>query len=76
MRGWGQEGEIPGPSIVELIPWEQGDTSSPLRDPSWPGLQVLVLCCLLQDLPLGSHVSPDGQPWTPAVTQTPQLLYL
>ena len=38
MRGWGQEGEIPGPSIVELIPWEQGDTSSPLRDPSWPGL--------------------------------------
>lgn len=37
MRVWGQEGGVPGPSTAELIPWEQGDTSSPLGDPKLAG---------------------------------------
>lgn len=50
-RGWVPQVH---PSL-RLVPWEQGNTS-PLRDPSWPGLQVLVLYCLLRIFP-GAHMS-------------------
>ena len=39
MRGRSQEGKGPSPSIAEkLIPWEQGDASSALRDPELASL--------------------------------------
>lgn len=37
MRAWGQEGGVPGPSIAELIPWEQGDLTSQGPQAGWNG---------------------------------------
>lgn len=39
MRVWSQEGKGPGPSTAEkLIPWEQGEEASALRDPKLASL--------------------------------------
>lgn len=39
MRVWSQEGKGPGPCTAEkLIPWEQGEAFSALRDPKLASL--------------------------------------
>lgn len=65
------ESRVFGGGSREGSPQLSGTPSQPVWAAS------LALCCLLQELPRGSHVSPDGQQDShqQTVTQAPQFLH-